>query len=127
MNKTIIAKDVGFMVIDDYPDGTSKIYIEEDVGSNCYGDVGYFYRDSSEDIPNGGICYVAEVEGKVISFDDPQFKDHAYTYDDVLRICEGLVSAAKQCLEVADGCHIEFLWNDIQEAYRPDNHEEEWD
>lgn len=117
MNKTIIKKDVGFLVIDDHPDGSSEVYLEEDFGVNCYGDVGCFYRDSSEDIPNGGICYAEEVNGGVLSFNDPDFNKHAYTYDDVVQLCKGIADAAKYCLEVADGCGLLSIWEAIEPEY----------
>ena len=124
--KTIEAKDVGFLVTVDNGK-LNETYIEEDIGLNCYGDIGYFYRDSSQDIPGGGICYAAEVPSHTISFDDPDFNNHAYTYDDVLRVCEGVVSAAKHCLEVAGGTHIEVVWTSIEEAYYQTRGEIEYD
>lgn len=115
MSETKIEKEVGFKCIDDSDPNNVRTYYELDYGSNCYGDVDLFYRDPTEDHPGGGICYIRTVEGGVIYEDAPEFWGVAYTYDDVLKICEGHKNAADLALEKAGGYGIEVMWDEIED------------
>lgn len=108
-------KDVGCRVKEKYTKGPRYRY-ELECAPDCYGDVGEFYRDSTQDYCGGGICYIASLDvGSSIYSDDPEFHNFAYTYDDVLDICEGNKDAADYALETAAGRFIETRWEEIQE------------
>ncbi len=110
---------VGFKGLDTTDPDNPRVYYELDYGSNCWGDVGVFYRDPTEDHPGGGVCYIRSLyeEGDVIYADDPEFWGVAYTYDDVLEICEGHKKAADYALEEAGGYGIEIVWERVSEDY----------
>lgn len=105
-----IEKTVGSFV--ESPDGS---YYELDYGANCYGDVDMFYRDTEEDHPGGGICYIRSLdEGNIIYADDPELESYGYTYDEVVEICNGHSNYAEIALEMAGGYSIETMWERIE-------------
>ena len=109
--------DVGYFSIEEDDSGKVRYRYELDYGSDPWGDVDLFYRDSTQDHEGGDICYIRNVEGGVIYDDDPDFDAVAYTYDDVLRICKGYKDAADYALETAAGYGIEAIWESISENY----------
>lgn len=118
MSKTKIGGcGVGYFVIDEDDPDNLRCYYELDYGSNCVGDVGLFYKNWKEFHQGGLICYIATVDNGILYMDDPEFKKHAYTYDDVLRICKGYKDAADYALEAAAGYGIEVIWESIRENY----------
>ena len=118
MSKTKIGgRGVGYFVIDEDDPDNLRFYYELDYGTNPLGDVGLFYRNLMEDRPDGGICYIRTVDNGILYMDDPRFREYAYTYDDVLRICEGYKDAADYALEIAAGYGIEVIWESIRENY----------
>lgn len=109
---------VGFKGLDTTDPDNPRVYYELDYGSNCWGEVDQFYRDTTEDRPGGGICYISSLDsGKVIYMDDPEFDGYAYTFDDVLEICEGHEGAARYALAAAGGYSIWTVWERISEDY----------
>ena len=117
MSKNKICNGVGYFVIEDLEDGLQKFYIEEDYGSNTYGDVGLFYRNTLVDNNgNPAICYMATVPDGIISADDPNFSDYAYRYDDVLDICKGDEVLAEFVLELAIGQSIEAIYDEVKDV-----------
>ena len=111
MSKTKVCNGTGYFVVDETDPDNLRFYYELDYGSNCYGDVGLFYKNWVEFHPGGGICYIATVDNGVIYADDPEFKEHAYTYDDILKICNNRPDVATWLMEDACGEHAEYLWS----------------
>lgn len=106
-----VEKDTGYLCIDDSDPDILRFYYELEDGLNCYRDVGFFYKDWDELHSGGGICYIASVENGVLYEDDPEFKEHAYTYDDLLRICNNHPDAVYWAMEDSCGEHMEYLWD----------------
>lgn len=111
MSKTKVCNGTGYFVVDETDPDNLRFYYELDYGSNCYGDVGLFYKNWVEFHSGGGICYIATVDNGVIYEDDPEFKQHAYTYDDIMRICNNHRDAVYMAMEDACGEHMEYLWD----------------
>lgn len=117
MSRTIIGRTVGAFVIDEPENGEVTFYLEQDYGSNCYGDVGLFYRNANADFPGDPLfCYISEVPGGCISNAHPEYRDYCYTFDDVLRICEGDRGMAEYVLELACGQSIEAIWDEVKDG-----------
>lgn len=117
MNKQRREKDVGCLVMEGYLPQDTRYCYELGYAPDAYGDLGEFYRDSTQDYPGGGICYIASLDhGSSIYSDDLMLREFAYTYDEVLAICEGNKDAASYALETAAGYSIEIRWEEIQEA-----------
>ena len=115
MNKVLVEADVGYFVTETLKDGFPLQYYELDSGSNCYGEIEEFYRDRKEDKIGGGICYIAGCDcPRQVYVNSEDFKDHAYTYDDVLEICEGNREVADFILEKACGYHIETYYEEYK-------------
>ena len=114
MSLRVIVGDVGYLVIDGNQDGLHKFHIEQDFCSNTFGDVGQCYKNSKAR-DTGGVYYMAEVPGGVIDSSDPSFSDYAYSYKDILRICNEDSSIADYVFELAIGQPIEVIYEEIKE------------
>lgn len=124
MSETIIIeKDVGYFVTQD-----GRSYYELDYGSDCYGDVGLFYRDKTQDYLGGGICYICSLDFDehpgIIYEDDPDLSVYGYTFDDVVAICKGNPDWAKAVLERASGYTVEVLWEGSDDDEDDEDEEE---
>lgn len=117
MSRTIWGRTVGAFVIDEPEDGGQYFYLEQDYGSNCYGDAGLFYRDTRADFPGEtDFCYISEVPGGRISKITPEIRKRCYTFDDVLRICEGNKGMAEYVLELAVGQPLEAIYDEVKDG-----------
>lgn len=120
-----ISKTVGSVVIhdDDSDQWSMKWAIEQAYGKNSRGEEGLFYFNSgaacsvvSED---NRVYYVSTVPGGYIESTDPEFYKYAYTYKDLLKICNNNKQILNEVVELLNGQNPREVYEEVKKTYRP--------